>query len=81
VISEVVLAKLAADASAYLGEPVTQDSITFPAYFNNLQRQLTEEGGRIAGLDVPTAAALAYAWRRRTTRPSWSSTWAAGRST
>jgi molecular chaperone DnaK (HSP70) len=36
VISGVVLAKLAADALAYLGEPVTQDLVTFPAYFYNL---------------------------------------------
>jgi molecular chaperone DnaK len=61
VISEVVLAKLAADALAYLGEPVTQDLVTIPAYIYDLQRQLTEDGGRIAELDVPTAAALAHA--------------------
>jgi molecular chaperone DnaK len=54
VISEVVLAKLAADALAYLGEPVTQDLVTIPAYIYDLQRQLTEDGGRIAELDVPT---------------------------
>jgi molecular chaperone DnaK len=65
-ISAAVLAKLKADAEAYLGEPVAQAVITVPAYFNDAQRQATKDAGRIAGLDVlriinePTAAALAY---------------------
>jgi molecular chaperone DnaK len=65
-ISAMVLAKLKADAEAYLGEPVTKAVITVPAYFNDSQRQATKDAGRIAGLDVariinePTAAALAY---------------------
>ena len=65
-ISSMVLAKLKADAEAYLGEKVTEAIITVPAYFNNDQRQATKDAGKIAGLDVkriinePTAAALAY---------------------
>jgi molecular chaperone DnaK len=65
-ISSMVLAKLKADAEAYLGEPVTQAVITVPAYFNDSQRQATKDAGKIAGLEVlriinePTAAALAY---------------------
>ncbi|NJM42446.1 MAG: Hsp70 family protein, partial [Anaerolineae bacterium] len=65
-ISAMVLAKLKADAEAYLGEPVTQAVITVPAYFNDAQRQATKDAGQIAGLEVlriinePTAAALAY---------------------
>ena len=65
-ISAMVLAKLKADAEAYLGEPVTEAVITVPAYFNDAQRQATKDAGKIAGLDVkriinePTAAALAY---------------------
>ncbi len=65
-ISAMVLAKLKADAEAYLGEPVTEAVITVPAYFNDSQRQATKDAGRIAGLDVkriinePTASALAY---------------------
>ncbi len=65
-ISAMVLAKLKADAEAYLGQPVTQAVITVPAYFNDSQRQATKDAGRIAGLDVqriinePTASALAY---------------------
>lgn len=65
-ISSMVLAKLKADAEAYLGETVTEAVITVPAYFNDSQRQATKDAGKIAGLNVrriinePTAAALAY---------------------
>src|SRR5438309_716896 len=65
-ISAMILAKLKADAEAYLGEPVTAAVITVPAYFNDDQRQATKDAGKIAGLEVkriinePTAAALAY---------------------
>jgi len=65
-ISAMILAKLKADAEAYLGEKVTQAVITVPAYFNDSQRQATKDAGRIAGLEVlriinePTASALAY---------------------
>ncbi len=65
-ISAMTLAKLKADAEAYLGQPVTEAVITVPAYFSDAQRQATKDAGRIAGLDVkriinePTAAALAY---------------------
>jgi len=65
-ISAMILAKLKADAEAYLGGPVTQAVITVPAYFNDSQRQATKDAGKIAGLDVqriinePTASALAY---------------------
>ena len=65
-ISAMTLAKLKADAEAYLGQPVTQAVITCPAYFSDSQRQATKDAGKIAGLEVlriinePTAAALAY---------------------
>jgi molecular chaperone DnaK len=65
-ISAYVLAKLKADAEAYLGEKITQAVITVPAYFNDAQRQATKDAGKIAGLEVlriinePTAASLAY---------------------
>ena len=65
-ISAMVLAKLKADAEAYLGEPIKQAVITVPAYFNDSQRQATKDAGAIAGLEVlriinePTAASLAY---------------------
>ncbi|MBQ8326103.1 MAG: molecular chaperone DnaK [Lachnospiraceae bacterium] len=65
-ISAMILQKLKADAESYLGEKVTEAVITVPAYFNNAQKQATQDAGKIAGLDVkriinePTAAALAY---------------------
>jgi molecular chaperone DnaK len=65
-ISAMILAKLKADAEAFLGETVTQAVITVPAYFNDSQRQATKDAGKIAGLEVlriinePTASALAY---------------------
>jgi molecular chaperone DnaK len=65
-ISAMILAKLKADAEAYLGEPVTQAVITVPAYFNDAQRNATKDAGKIAGLEVlriinePTASSLAY---------------------
>src|SRR5574344_621808 len=71
-ISSMILRKLAADASNYLGEKVTSAVITVPAYFNDAQRQATKDAGKIAGLDVlrivnePTAAALAYGLEKDT---------------
>ena len=65
-ISSYVLTKMKETAEAYLGETVTQAVITVPAYFNDAQRQATNDAGKLAGLDVlriinePTAAALAY---------------------
>ena len=65
-ISAQILGKLKRDAEAYLGDSVSQAVITVPAYFDDAQRQATQEAGQIAGLEVlriinePTAAALAY---------------------
>ena len=65
-VSAMILAKIKADAEAYLGEKVTEAIITVPAYFDDSQRQATKDAGKIAGLEVkriinePTAAALAY---------------------
>ncbi len=66
VISAKVLARIKADAEAFLGESVEGAVITVPAYFDDAQRQATKNAGKIAGLDVkriinePTAAAIAY---------------------
>lgn len=65
-ISAKILAKLKADAEAFLGQPITEAVITVPAYFDDSQRNATKEAGQIAGFNVqriinePTAAALAY---------------------
>jgi len=65
-VSARVLMKMKKTAEDYLGEEVIEAVITVPAYFNNHQRQATEDAGKIAGLKVrrvisePTAAALAF---------------------
>jgi molecular chaperone DnaK len=70
-ISAMIIAKLKADAEAFIGEKITEAVITVPAYFDDAQRQATKDAGRIAGIDVkrivnePTAAALAYGLDRK----------------
>jgi len=70
-ISAMVLRKLVADASDQLGQKITDAVITVPAYFNNAQREATQNAGKIAGLNVlrivnePTAAALAYGLEKK----------------
>ena len=61
-----VLAKMKEIAESYLGSKITKAVITVPAYFNDSQRQATEDAGTICGLNVlrivnePTAASVAY---------------------
>jgi molecular chaperone DnaK len=70
-ISAMVLTRMRETASDYLGEPIEEAVITVPAYFDDSQRQATQEAGRIAGLNVlriinePTAAALAFGLDRK----------------
>ncbi len=65
-ISAQVLRKLVEDTSKYIGQDINEAVITVPAYFNDSQRQATQDAGQIAGLNVrrilnePTAASLAY---------------------
>lgn len=65
-ISSMILQKLKKDAEDKLGFKITKAVITVPAYFNQQQRQATQDAGKIAGFEVeriinePTAAALAY---------------------
>jgi molecular chaperone DnaK len=65
-ISALVLAKMKDTVQDFIGAPVSDAVITVPAYFDDSQRQATQDAGRIAGLNVlriinePTAAALAY---------------------
>ncbi|HVQ91372.1 MAG TPA: Hsp70 family protein [Mycobacteriales bacterium] len=66
-IVAMILARLAADAAAALGGPVTDAVLTVPASFDAAARRAVENAAGIAGLRVatilaePTAAALAYA--------------------
>ncbi len=70
-ISAQVLRKMVNDAGERLGETITKAVITVPAYFNNSQREATQNAGKIAGLEVlrivnePTAAALAYGLEKK----------------
>jgi len=71
-ISAKILAKMKADAEAFLGQKVTKAIITVPAYFNDSQRTATKEAGQIAGFEVdriinePTASSLAYGLDKKT---------------
>jgi molecular chaperone DnaK len=70
-ISAFILQKVKKSAEDFLGETVDEAVITVPAYFTDRQRQATRDAGEIAGLNVlriinePTAAALAYTFRRK----------------
>jgi len=72
-ISAMVLARMRETASDFLGTPVEEAVITVPAYFDDSQRQATQDAGRIAGLKVlrilnePTAAALAFGLDKQST--------------
>jgi len=61
-----VLAKMKETAETHLGQECTRAVVTVPAYFNDQQRQATQDAGKIAGFEVeriinePTAAALSY---------------------
>lgn len=65
-IQAMILEKMKSIAESFTGETVTDVVVTVPAYFNDTQRQATENAGKIAGLNVqriinePTAAAIAY---------------------
>ena len=39
-------------AEKYLGQEVSKEVITVPAYFNDAQRQANKDAGKIAGLEV-----------------------------
>ena len=57
-------------ATKRCGKPVTKAVITVPAYFNNSQKEATEQAARMAGLQVlrlinePTAAAMAAGYHQ-----------------
>lgn len=64
-VSSHVLGYLKGIAEKRCGQAVRKAVITVPAYFNNSQKEATEQAAKIAGLDVmrlinePTAAAMA----------------------
>jgi len=70
-IAAMVLAKMRETASDFLGEVIEDAVITVPAYFDDSQRQATQDAGRISGLNVlriinePTAAALSFGLEKK----------------
>ena len=69
-ISAVILQVAREMAERSLGDTVDEAVITVPAYFNHAQRSATFDAARLAGLrcerllNEPTAAALAYGYRK-----------------
>jgi len=69
-VSALILQHARSIAERAFGEAVDEAVITVPAYFNHAQRSATFEAARIAGLrcerllNEPTAAALAYGFRK-----------------
>jgi len=65
-VSAMILRALKDRAARDLGHEVNKAVITVPAYFNDSQRQATQEAGQLAGLEVvrilnePTAGSLTY---------------------
>lgn len=61
-----ILTKMKDIAESFVGKKIKDAIVTVPAYFDNSQRQSTQDAGVIAGLNVvrvlnePTAAAIAY---------------------
>lgn len=65
-LSALLLKNVKEDASAFLGDDITDAVISVPAFFTNIQKKSVISAGKLAGLNVkkiinePTAAAMAY---------------------
>lgn len=72
-ISAKILAKLKADAEAYLGYTVEKCVVTVPAYFDAAAKEATKNAAIIAGMECvrvlsePTAACLCYGLEKKKT--------------
>ena len=75
-IAALILARLRADAEAYVGRRLNGAVLTVPAYFSYAQRYALRKAAEIAGIKVlrivnePTAASITYGLNRAETRPS-----------
>ena len=69
-IAALILRHIRQLAEDYLKDPEIKSVITVPAYFNDRQRAAVRRAGKMAGMEVvrilnePTAAALAYGFRK-----------------
>lgn len=72
-ISAKILAKLKADAEAYLGEKIDKCVVTCPAYFDAAAKEATKNAATIAGMECvrvfsePTAGCLCYGLDKKKT--------------
>ena len=72
-VSSMVILKMKETAKAYLGTKLNDAVVTVPAYFNDSQRQATQDAGTISGMNVlhivnePTAAGIAYGLDKKST--------------
>lgn len=72
-ISAKILAKLKADAEAYLGSSVEKCVVTVPAYFDAAAKEATKNAATIAGMECvrvlsePTSACLCYGLEKKKT--------------
>ncbi|KAK3037841.1 hypothetical protein RJ639_031882 [Escallonia herrerae] len=75
-ISSILLLRMREIAENFLGSRIWNAVMRVPAYFNEVQRQVTKDAGAIAGLNVmciinePTAAAIAYGLDKKETSGS-----------
>ncbi len=69
-ISSIILRQVRSVAQDYLKDDDIKAVVTVPAYYNERQRSAVKEAGRMADMEVvriinePTAAALAYGYRK-----------------
>ena len=70
-ISSMVLTKIKEISEAYLEKEANNTVVAVPAYFNDGQRQVSNDAGSILGLNVlliinePTATAIAYGFDKK----------------
>ena len=62
-VSPLILPKMKETAGSDLGQKVDQAAITVPAYFNDAQRQVTKDTGKITEVDDATGR-LRSAWAK-----------------
>ena len=63
-VSAFILQKMKETARSYLDQKVDQAAITVPAYFNDAQRQVTKDTGKITEVDDATGRKRS-AWAKR----------------
>ena len=66
-----ILQKMKKISEEYLGKKIEDAVIKVPIYFNNSQRQVTKDAGRIEGLNIlriinkPTSTVITYGLKKK----------------